>query len=226
MDIGQRAGADQPRHLYRRSRLRDLGGAGVPAPAATQEIMEAGRDLGIVQFRHARAAVAAPREELSDLVPRAPADLRAASKPASTASSIFEKNDFIGREAATEGEARGRHAAPRHLRGRHATMPMCSATSRSGTRARSSAGSPPAAMRTSSTSRWRRATCRSELAGEDGFEIEIIGDRYKATIISASRCSIPRASACGGRAEPLTLRCERLAARLAAHGSAALRGPQ
>ena len=58
---------------------------------------------------------------------------------------------------------------------------MSSAMSRSGIRARSWAGSHPAAMRIMSAKSVALGYVPKEIADEeDGFEIEIIGKRYKA----------------------------------------------
>ena len=72
----RRAVHGQPHHLYRRSRLRDLDGAGLPA-ARLQGDQGGRRGVRHRRFRHARAAVDAAGEEFPDLVPRAAADLRA-----------------------------------------------------------------------------------------------------------------------------------------------------
>ena len=59
---------------------------------------------------------------------------------------------------------------------------MRSAMSRSGTTARPSDGSPRAPSDTASAHRWRLGYVPAALAAADaGFEIEIIGERRKAT---------------------------------------------
>ena len=71
----RRALHGQPHHLHRRSRLRDLDGAGLPAAGLCRD-QGGRRGVRHRRFRHARAAVDAARKELPDLVPRASADLR------------------------------------------------------------------------------------------------------------------------------------------------------
>ena len=70
-----------------------------------------GRDLGIVELRHARAAVHAAREEFPHLVPRAAPHLRRLRGRQWSASSTSPRTDFIGREAATQEKATGGTAA-------------------------------------------------------------------------------------------------------------------
>ena len=172
----------EPRHLYRRPRLRDLGEAGIPAPAL-REGDGGGRGIRHREFRHARPPLAAAREELADLVSRAPADLRAVRGRRRPLRRSEEERLHRPRGGGA-GEGRRRQAPPRHLRRR------CRRRRRARRRAdlaateRSSAGSLRAAMPTSSTARWRRAICRSELAtnGVGGFEIEILGERRPARI--------------------------------------------
>ncbi len=134
----QRAGAHQPRDLYRRSRLRDLGRARVPAPPLSGD--HGGRQgARHRQFRHAGAALAAAREEFSHLVSRAPADLWAVRGGARPLRRPHQERLHRPRGG---GRARrpkaARSAASRWWSTR--PMPTCSATSRSGTAARSSAG--------------------------------------------------------------------------------------
>ena len=71
----RRALHGQPHHLHRRSRLRDLDGAGLPA-AGLQGDQGGRRRVRHRRFRHARAALHAAGKELPDLVPRAAPDLR------------------------------------------------------------------------------------------------------------------------------------------------------
>ena len=201
----RRALHGQPHHLYRRSRLRDLDGAGLSA-AGLQGDQGRRRRVRHRRFRHARAAVDAAREELPDLVPRAEADLRRRSRARWTASSSWRRTTSSAARRRRRRRRTGAQAAPRladrrcarcRRDGRRADLGE-SRTARITARSRSrtatarrastpkarkraarprrpaprqcaasptangawSAGSPRAAMRTTSRNRWRRAMCR------------------------------------------------------------------
>ena len=106
----RRALHGQPHHLYRRSRLRDLDGAGLPA-AGLHGDQGGRRGVRHRRFRHARAAVDAAGEELPDLVPRAPADLRAVRRRAWTASSSWRRTISSAARRPPRSEADGRSCA-------------------------------------------------------------------------------------------------------------------
>ena len=94
----------------------------------------------------------------------------------------WRKGEFVGRDG-RGGRARGgrRAAAAGHASRSRRPMPTRSATSRSGTTARSWAGSRRAATATASASRWRSGYVPKELAqADEGFEIEIMGERRPA----------------------------------------------
>ncbi len=86
----QRAGADQPRHLHRRSRLRDLGRAGIPAPPLPGD-HEGGQGARHRQLRHARAARPCGWRRTSRPGTASCARSTAASRPAWTASSTSRR---------------------------------------------------------------------------------------------------------------------------------------
>ena len=75
IDCERRARHRQPPHLCGRSRLRALDGARLPAQNLRGH-QGGGRGIRHRRFRHARAALHAPRKELPDLVPRTAPDLR------------------------------------------------------------------------------------------------------------------------------------------------------
>ena len=104
-------GGDQPGHLYRRSRLRDLGGAGISAPALSGDHGPGPRPRHR-ELRHAGAALHAAGEELPHLVSRAPAHLRRLRGRARPLHRSRQER-FHRPRSGGEGEGRRRHAAPR-----------------------------------------------------------------------------------------------------------------
>ena len=124
----------------RRPRLRAVGRARVPAgPVRPVD----GRRRGIRHpaVRVPGADVAAAREELRDVVPRVPPDLHARTRPASaatssstTSSSAARRTRRRSRPGPSAGSSRSSSSPIRTSR------PTSSATSRSGTTGRSSAG--------------------------------------------------------------------------------------
>ena len=130
-----------------------------------QEIMAAGRDLGIGNFGMRALALAPAREELPAPGTASSARSTAPSRPGSTASSTSTRTTSSAATPRCEEKRNGGKLRRVSHDRRCRAMPTCWATSRSGMRARSSAGSPPAATPTMSTSRWRRAMCRG-LAGD------------------------------------------------------------
>jgi hypothetical protein len=103
------AGAGQPRHLYRRPRLRDLGGAGVPA-ALYQEIKEAGADSASSISACARCS----SMRLEKNFPTWYRELRPIYGVFEAGLDRFidlTKNDFIGREAAMKEKRRAASCA-------------------------------------------------------------------------------------------------------------------
>ena len=135
------AGPPGPHQLRRRSRLRAVGGAGVPARAVRPD-RGGGGAARAPAVRDAGADVAPAREELRDVVPRIPADLHAARgrhHPLHQARPRVHRagrarGGGCGRRARRGGSSRSSSSPTRTIR------PTSSATSRSGTTARSSAG--------------------------------------------------------------------------------------
>ena len=180
------AGLCRARVLHRRSRVRDLGDHRLSARAVRAADAGRPRATGSSCSAGARSMPCASR--------RASAPGRGSfgrstvrSKPVSAASSTSKKGEFIGRAAAAAEKETGRRAASDASRWRR-PMPTRSAMSRSGTTASRSAGSPRVPTGIASASRSRSATCpRRWRQADEGFEIEIIGERRAALRLQGAR---------------------------------------
>ena len=172
----------RPRQLYRRSRLRDLGGAGIPA-ARVRDADGGRRGVRHRPVRLARAQCAAAGEELRLMGARVPADLRPAGGRARPFRRLFARTPISSARRRRSPSARRAASSGCAPSSSMPTMPTSSATSRSGSAARCAAGSPRAATRTMRRRRSRWAMCRRRSPTRaDGFEIELLGKRLAARI--------------------------------------------
>ena len=178
----QGAGTRRPRLVHGRDGLRDVGDVGVPAHAV-RPAARGGQDAWPDELWRPRAQLAAPGEELRQLGARVPPDLRAVrGGPGSLRASRQAGLHRQGRRGCREGERRGAQAghAGRSMR----RTPMPSATSRSGTATRSSAGSPRAATATPWASRLRSATSTTR------WRRRAAGLRSNSWASGARRCAV------------------------------------
>ncbi len=194
-------GARRPDQLQRRPGLRAVGRAAVPAPAVRRD--RRGRPgPRPAAVRDAGADVAAPGEELRDVVPRVPADLhgaRGGSRALRQARPrVHRAGRLRGRTRRRRADAPARHvrrgAGPGRSRRRHRRRTDLAR------RRRSSAGSPAAGTgitwgdRSRSGTclpRWRRRTAPAATASRSRSSAD--GGRRGS---SPSRCSTRRACGC------------------------------
>ena len=181
---GHRHGAvpGRARQLHRRSRLRDLDGARIPAPCL-RDAHGGRRGIRHRPVRLARAQRAPAREELRLLGRASTGRSTGRSKPASTASSPMASRPTSSarrRRSRRSGAAASCACAPSWSTRR---TPTSSATSRSGSAARCAAGSRPAATPTMPAQSVALGYVPKEIADESGgFEIEVLGRRLAARL--------------------------------------------
>ena len=100
----------RPRQLYRRPRLRDLDGAGIPAPRASTRCMRAGAEFGIGLFGSRALNALRLEKNYGSLGARVPADLRPAGGRARPLRRLCEGGRFH-RQGGGAGRAQGRAAS-------------------------------------------------------------------------------------------------------------------
>ena len=178
-------GAGRPRQLHRRTRLRNLGPAGISARAAYAAARRPASRSGWPSSACARCSACGWRRASA----RGSREYRPIYGPYEAGLGRFvdlKKNDFVGRAAAAAEKQTRRQAAAGDLRGRGGRRRRDRRRADLARRPASSAGSPRAATAIASASRWRWATSRRTHAeAEAGFEIEIIGERRPAVRLAA-----------------------------------------